>query len=206
MTNKDLANVIFPNITKTIEDYEKEYPKRNLSDGAMVTRFAPSPTGFVHMGSLLASFIERKAAKDTNGVFYIRIEDTDAKREVENGIDGIIKDLRIKLKENDSVISVSIEDYDTVFLTTNTGYGLSFKTEEIPLVGVKASGVKAMKLKDDYLVSMNVFSYQNFEYITIITKNGTGKRVRLQEFDISSRTRRGIQVLRAVKSNPYIVL
>ena len=112
----------------------------------------------------------------------------------------------MKLKENDSVISVSIEDYDTVFLTTNTGYGLSFKTEEIPLVGVKASGVKAMKLKDDYLVSMNVFSYQNFEYITIITKNGTGKRVRLQEFDISSRTRRGIQVLREVKSNPYIVL
>ena len=94
MTNKDLADLIFPNITKTIEDYEKMYPERNLPDGAMVTRFAPSPTGFVHMGSLLASFISRKAAKDTNGVFYLRIEDTDGKREVENGIEGIVTDLK----------------------------------------------------------------------------------------------------------------
>ena len=94
MTNKDLANLIFPNITKTIDDYEKEYPERDLPEGAIVTRFAPSPTGFVHMGSLLASFIESKAAKDTDGVFYLRIEDTDQKREVENGIEGIVTDLR----------------------------------------------------------------------------------------------------------------
>lgn len=112
----------------------------------------------------------------------------------------------MKLKENDKVISVLEENYDTIFLTTNTGYGLSFKTEEIPLVGVKASGVKAMKLKDDYLVSVNNFSYNTHEFITILTTKGTGKRVRLQEFDLSSRTRRGIQVLREVKSNPYIVL
>ena len=94
MTNKDLANLIFPNITKTIKDYENMYPKRNLDEGAVVTRFAPSPTGFVHMGSLLASFVERKAAKDTNGVFYLRIEDTDQERKVENGIVGITTDLR----------------------------------------------------------------------------------------------------------------
>ena len=94
MTNKDLAELIFPNITKTIEDYEKIYPERNLPEGAMVTRFAPSPTGFVHMGSLLASFISSKAAKDTKGVFYWRIEDTDQKREVPNGIEGIVKDLK----------------------------------------------------------------------------------------------------------------
>ncbi|MBQ2872464.1 MAG: glutamate--tRNA ligase [Bacilli bacterium] len=94
MTHKDLADLIFPHITKTIEDYEKMYPERNLPEGAIVTRFAPSPTGFVHMGSLLASFIERKAAKDTNGVFYLRIEDTDQKREVENGIEGIVTDLK----------------------------------------------------------------------------------------------------------------
>ncbi len=93
MTNKDLEDLIFPNITKTIDDYEKMYPQRDLPEGAIVTRFAPSPTGFVHMGSLLASFIERKAAKDTNGVFYLRIEDTDQKREVENGIEGIVTDL-----------------------------------------------------------------------------------------------------------------
>ena len=112
----------------------------------------------------------------------------------------------MKLKDGDQVISALVEDYDTVFLTTNTGYGLSFKTEEIPLVGVKASGVKAMKLKDDYLVSCNNFSYNSHEYITIITTNGTGKRVRLSEFELSTRTRRGIQVLREVKTNPYIVL
>lgn len=94
MTNKDLADLIFPNITKTIEDYEKMYPKRDLPESAVVTRFAPSPTGFVHMGSLLASFIERKAAKDTNGIFYLRIEDTDQERKVENGIIGITTDLK----------------------------------------------------------------------------------------------------------------
>ena len=102
MTNKDLADLIFPNITKTIEVYEKIYPKRDLPEGAMVTRFAPSPTGFVHMGSLLASFISSKAAKDTKGVFYLRIEDTDQKREVPNGIEGIVKDLQnfeIKIDE-----------------------------------------------------------------------------------------------------------
>lgn len=94
MTNKELADVLFPNVTKTIEDYEKMYPERDLKEGAIVTRFAPSPTGFVHMGSLLTSFIAKKVAKDTGGVFYVRIEDTDQKRSVENGIEGIIDDLK----------------------------------------------------------------------------------------------------------------
>lgn len=93
MTNKDLAEIMYPNVTKTIEDYEKIYPERDLEEGAIVSRFAPSPTGFVHMGSLLTAFIERKFPKDTNGVFYLRIEDTDQKRSVENGIQGIIDDL-----------------------------------------------------------------------------------------------------------------
>ena len=112
----------------------------------------------------------------------------------------------MKLKDDDQVISGMVENYEAVFLTTNTGYGLSFLTEEIPLVGVKAAGVKAMKLKDDYLVSINNFSYSTHEYISIITTKGTGKRVRLGEFELSTRTRRGIQVLREVKSNPYLVL
>ena len=91
---KELADLMFPNVTKTIADYEAMYPKRNLSEGARVTRFAPSPTGFVHMGSLLSAFEDYKAAKDTNGVFYLRIEDTDQKRSVENGITGILNDLK----------------------------------------------------------------------------------------------------------------
>lgn len=91
---KELADVMFPNVTKTVKDYEKIYPKRDLKDGAIVTRFAPSPTGFVHMGSLLGAFQAYKVAKETNGVFYLRIEDTDQKRSVENGITGILNDLK----------------------------------------------------------------------------------------------------------------
>ena len=112
----------------------------------------------------------------------------------------------MKIKENDEVISVLLENHPCVFLTTNTGYGLSFQTNEIPLVGVKASGVKAMKLKEDYLVSVNNFSYDAHEFLSVVTNKGTGKRVRLTEFELSTRTRRGIQVLREVKSNPYQVL
>ena len=112
----------------------------------------------------------------------------------------------MNLKDDDSVISVQLEEYDSIFMTTNTGYGLSFAVSEVPVVGVKASGVKGMKLKDDYVVSVQNFSYTSAEFISIITENGTGKRVRLSEFELSTRTRRGIQVLREVKSKPYIVL
>ena len=94
MTNKELANLIFPNVSSDTEVYEKRYPERNLKEGAVVSRFAPSPTGFVHMGSLLSAFIESFVPKTTDGVFYLRIEDTDGKRSVENGINGIIKDLK----------------------------------------------------------------------------------------------------------------
>ena len=90
---KELADLMFPDVTMTPDDLEKRYPERNLPDEAEVTRFAPSPTGFVHMGSLLSAFEDFKAAKDTNGIFYLRIEDTDSERTVENGITGIIKDL-----------------------------------------------------------------------------------------------------------------
>lgn len=91
---KKLANLLFENSNSDISIYEKRYPKRELKEGAIVTRFAPSPTGFVHMGSLRTAFIARKITKDTDGVFYIRIEDTDVKRTVENGVTGIINDLK----------------------------------------------------------------------------------------------------------------
>jgi len=94
MSNNELADLIFPNITKTIEDYNNEYPERNLEKGAIVTRYAPSPTGFIHIGALLASFTGCTYAKQTNGVFYLRIEDTDTKRTVENGISEIINGLK----------------------------------------------------------------------------------------------------------------
>ena len=92
MNYKDLADIIFPD-AKEISYYEEKYPERNLPEGAIVTRFAPSPTGFVHIGGLYQSLIARKLAKQTNGVFLLRIEDTDQKREVENGITDIVQSL-----------------------------------------------------------------------------------------------------------------
>ena len=75
------------------EYYEKKYPKRDLKDGAMVTRLAPSPTGFVHLGSLDVGFVDRIMASQSGGICYLRIEDTDTKRTVENGINEIIDSL-----------------------------------------------------------------------------------------------------------------
>ena len=94
MDNKKLAELLFGTITKTPEDYEKMYPKRDLKEGAKVTRFAPSPTGFLHIGGLFAAFVSHLAAKRSGGVFFLRIEDTDKKREVENGVTGIVEGLR----------------------------------------------------------------------------------------------------------------
>lgn len=93
--NRDvLANLIFPDIEDTIEDLEQRFPPRALPEGALVTRFAPSPTGFLHTGSLFTSLIAHKFAKDTNGLFYIRLEDTDTKREIEgSGVD-LLKQLK----------------------------------------------------------------------------------------------------------------
>lgn len=93
MNYKDLANLIFPD-AKDISYYEEKYPERNLKEGAIVTRFAPSPTGFVHIGGLYQSVIAKKLANQTEGVFFLRIEDTDQKREVENGIKDIVTSLK----------------------------------------------------------------------------------------------------------------
>ena len=112
----------------------------------------------------------------------------------------------MKLKEGDEVICCVLEKYNSVFLTTNSGYGLSFSTSDIPEVGVKASGVKAMSLKDDIIVSISNFDYNEFEFISVITDKGTGKRVRLSELPISTRARRGLLLLREVKTNPYRIV
>ena len=92
-TYEDLANYIFPEISETIADLEKKYPSRKLPEGAEVTRFAPSPTGFLHLGSLFTSLVAHKVAKDTKGVFYLRLEDTDTKREVEGSGDELVRQL-----------------------------------------------------------------------------------------------------------------
>ena len=93
MDYKDLANLIFPNV-KEITYYEEKYPKRNLKEGAVVSRFAPSPTGFVHIGGLYQALVAKKMSNQTEGIFFLRVEDTDQKREVENGITGIVNSLK----------------------------------------------------------------------------------------------------------------
>lgn len=87
---KTLANLLFPNVTETVEDLEKRYPERDLKEGARVTRFAPSPTGYLHIGGLFGALVDVLTAKATNGVSYLRIEDTDKKREIDDGVSAII--------------------------------------------------------------------------------------------------------------------
>lgn len=93
MSNKDLANLIFPDIKLTVEDLENRFPKRDLPGGAIVTRFAPSPTGFLHTGSLFTSLVSYRFAKQTNGVFFVRLEDTDQKREIKGSGDKVLEQL-----------------------------------------------------------------------------------------------------------------
>lgn len=93
MNHKELAELIFPN-AKSVEYYENMYPKRNLKEGALVTRYAPSPTGYLHIGGLLNTVIESKVTKQTEGVFFLRIEDTDQKREIEGATTSMINSLK----------------------------------------------------------------------------------------------------------------
>lgn len=90
----ELANILFPNLEKTREDYENLYKERTLSENAMVTRYGPSPTGSVHLGNLLSAFCDMVYARQSGGSFYLRIEDTDQKRAVEDGIDNITSVLK----------------------------------------------------------------------------------------------------------------
>ncbi|MDP4089114.1 MAG: glutamate--tRNA ligase family protein, partial [Bacillota bacterium] len=90
MSLEKLAKLIYPNIDKSPEYYNEKYPKRNLKEGAKVTRYAPSPTGFQHIGGVFSALIDERIADQSGGVFYIRIEDTDQKREVEGAIEDTI--------------------------------------------------------------------------------------------------------------------
>ena len=90
MDNNALAKLLFPEVTLLPEDMEKKFPARKLPEGACVTRIGPSPTGFVHLGNLYNAIIGERLAHQSQGVFYLRIEDTDNKREVEGAVDTLI--------------------------------------------------------------------------------------------------------------------
>lgn len=93
MDYKYLADLLFPDVTMTREEVEAKYPPRNLPEGAKVTRFAPSPTGFIHLGGLFPSTVSERLAHQSGGVFFLRIEDTDSKREVDGAAAALIKTL-----------------------------------------------------------------------------------------------------------------
>lgn len=95
ITDKEIAELIFPDVDSDLNKLEARYPNRSLPDGAEVTRFAPSPTGFLHTGSLFTSLICHKVAKDSKGVFYVRLEDTDTKREIEGSGLQLLEQLKL---------------------------------------------------------------------------------------------------------------
>ena len=87
MDYQALADLLFPDVTATPEELEARFPQRNLPEGAVVTRMAPSPTGFVHLGNLVQGMISERMAHRSNGVLFLRVEDTDAKREVPGAVE-----------------------------------------------------------------------------------------------------------------------
>lgn len=111
----------------------------------------------------------------------------------------------IKLKDNDEVISVCDENYNDVFISTKGGYGLWYDKSEIPAIGLKTAGVKAINLKDDLVVSACLFDSTS-EYVTVITHKGLAKRIKLNEFEKTTRAKRGLLLLREVKSNPQEII
>ncbi len=112
----------------------------------------------------------------------------------------------IKLKEADQVVSVCMSNASDIFISTFNGYGLRYKLEEVPVVGLKASGVKAINLKNDYVVNGEVFDQKCYDYLTLVTNKNTVKRIHLTQFDYISRAKKGVQIIREVKTNPYNVL
>ena len=94
MNTEKLANTLIPEELPALEEFEKMYPERQLNKGAEVTRLAPSPTGFIHLGNLYSALADERIAHTTGGIFYLRIEDTDLKRKVDGAVESVIRSLR----------------------------------------------------------------------------------------------------------------
>ena len=113
--NLKLAELLFPDVTETVDDLELRFPPRSLPQDAKVTRFAPSPTGFLHIGGLFSAFVDVLAAKSSGGISFLRIEDTDKKREIADGVSGIIEGFR--------AFGVGFDEGVTGFDTETGDYG-----------------------------------------------------------------------------------
>jgi topoisomerase IV subunit A len=113
--------------------------------------------------------------------------------------------MAINLKDNDIVTNIAYDNANEVFISTYNGYGLWFDINEVPVVGIKASGVKSINLKDDNVTNGNIFDKNNIDHISVITDKGNMKRVKLSELEKTSRAKRGLLIIREVKSNPQYI-
>jgi len=125
MDYKKLAQLLFPDIDKTPEYYESLYPPRNLPEGARVTRFAPSPTGYLHIGGLFGALVDVLTAKVSGGIAYLRIEDTDKKREIDDGVSGITDGLK--------AFGVEFDEGVTGFGTEKGAYGPYTQSQRVEI-------------------------------------------------------------------------
>ena len=179
----EIPDMKWKDIGKHISNIIKINPEENIIDSIAVTDFNTDKyiTVFTKNGMIKRTLIsDLKISRYTKPMPYI------------------------KLKDGDMVANISYNKGTDIFITTHNGFGLKFDINEVPILGSRASGVKGISLKNDNVASGSVID--NEEYISIITMKNTGKRVKLSEFERISRARRGIQIIRDVKTNPYYIL
>ena len=179
----EIPDMKWKDLGKHISNIIKIDPEDNIIDCIPVTDFDANRyiTVFTENGMIKRTMLsEFKASRYTKPMPYM------------------------KLKDGDLVTNISYKQGTDVFITTKCGFGLRFDIDEVPLLGSRASGVKGISLKNDVVVSGSVINED--EYLSIITSKNTGKRVKLSEFERISRARKGIQVIRDVKTNPYYIL
>ena len=133
MDNQRLADLLFPEVSKTPEDYEKLYPYRNLNKKAEVTRLAPSPTGFIHLGNLYSALADERIAHKNGGVFFLRIEDTDEKRKVDGAVETVINVLRYFDIEFDEGAGYTASEDDVDFNNPKIAYGPYFQRQRVEI-------------------------------------------------------------------------
>ena len=171
------------------------------------------------LGKHVSNLVSIKS--DENIIYVLPVSNFETERDItiftKNGMvkRSLLKDFKVqryskpitcmKLKDDDLVVSVVATNFEKVFISTKCGYGLTYLKGEIPITGVKAGGVKAISLKNDEVVSAHLYN-DNYEYLTLITEKGTAKRIKLSEFELTSRARKGVQIIRDVKTNPYYIL
>ena len=178
-----IPDMKWKDLGKHISNIIKIDPEENIIDSIPVTNFDTDKyiTVFTKNGMIKRTLIsDLKASRYTKPMPYI------------------------KLKDGDLVSNISYNKGTDVFITTHNGFALKFDINEVPILGSRAGGVKGISLKNDVIASGSVIDSD--EFVTVITCKNTGKRVKLSEFERISRARKGIQIIRDVKTNPYYIL